>query len=81
MAGLVIGTGVLVTQVVANSVNQAGWRPWLVVVGWVAVVALATMLVKLRGSTGLASRPLGPMGGHGGTHPGDGMHAGDGNGS
>ena len=75
-----IGLGVAVTLVVANVVNDAGWNPWVVSVCWVAAVALATLLVKARRNTGLASRPMGPMGGHGGSHPGDGMHAGDGGG-
>lgn len=36
------------------------------------------VLVKLRGGTGLSAKPMRPMGGQGGSHPGDGMHAGDG---
>jgi hypothetical protein len=71
----VMGTGVLATLVVANAINHAGWSPWLVVVGWGALVALATVLFKLRGSTALGSGSVGPMGGRG-THTGDGMHGG-----
>lgn len=72
-----IGLGALATLLVTNAINHAGWNPWVVVVGWAAIVALASMLIKLRGSTGFDSRPMGPMGG---THPGDGMNAGDGGG-
>jgi hypothetical protein len=66
-----IGLGTLGTLLVTNAVNHAGWNPWVVVVGWAVIVALAAMVMKLRGSTGLGSRPMGPMGG---THPGDGMN-------
>jgi hypothetical protein len=73
-----IGLGTLVTLLVTNAVNHAGWNPWVVAVGWAVIVALAGMVVKLRGSTGLGSRAMGPMGGQGGTHPGDGMSTGGG---
>jgi len=76
----VIGLGVAATLVIANAVNHAGWNPWVTVVAWAGIVALVAMLVKLRGSTGLSSRPMGPMGGRGSTHPGDGINAGDGGG-
>ena len=78
IAIVAIGTGVLATLLVANAVNHAGWSPWTVAVGWGAAVGVAALLIKLRGSTGLASRPLGPMGGHGSTQPGDGTNAGGG---
>jgi hypothetical protein len=59
IAILVIGTGVLATLLVANAVNHAGWDPWLVAVGWVAVVGVFTVSIKLRANSGLT----GPMGG------------------
>jgi hypothetical protein len=73
-----IGLGVVATLIVANAFYHAGWRLWIVAIGWAGIIALATIFIKLRGSTGLGSRTMGPMGGQGGTHPGDGMHAGDG---
>jgi hypothetical protein len=78
IAVVAIGLGTLGTLLMTNAVNHAGWNPWVVVVGWAFIVALAAMVIKLRGSTGLASRPMGPMGGRDGVHPGDGMNAGDG---
>jgi hypothetical protein len=72
-----IGLGALATLLVTNAVNHAGWNPWVVVVGWAAIVALASMGIKLRGAS-LGSRPMGPIGGRGGSHPGDGINASDG---
>ena len=77
IAALAVGAGMLATLAVANAVNHAGWSPWTVLVGWVAIVAVATILIKLRGSTALGSGTTGPMGGHKSTRPGDGIHGGD----
>ncbi|HEY7593957.1 MAG TPA: hypothetical protein VH969_12455 [Actinophytocola sp.] len=78
IAIVVIAVAVLATLIVANTINHAGWNPWVVTLGCATVVGLGTVLIKLRGSTGLNAKPMGPMGGQGGSHPGDGMHAGDG---
>jgi hypothetical protein len=47
--------------VVANAINHDGWNPWAVAVSWAGIVALAPILVKLRGSAELSSRTLRPM--------------------
>jgi hypothetical protein len=74
------GLGVAGTLVIANAVNHANWSPWGVSFGWIVIVALATLLIKLRHSSG---RGLGPniAGSQWTTGPGDGMSAGDGGGS
>lgn len=74
----VAALGVVGTLLVANAVNHAGWSPWTAALGWAGIVALGTVLVKLRGSPGLGSRAVGPMGDRGGAQPGDGMQAGGG---
>jgi hypothetical protein len=65
--------GTAATLVVANAVNHSGWSPWAVALGWIVLVGLATVLVKLRHSSGLGMP--GP-GGHGTLGPGDGTQGG-----
>jgi hypothetical protein len=67
--------GTVATLVLANAVNHSGWSPWGVALGWLVLVGLATMLVKLRHSSGTGMP--GP-GGHGSLGSGDGPPAGGG---
>jgi hypothetical protein len=72
------GLGTLATLMISNAINHAGWSPWAVVLAWIAIVAVATMLVKLRRTSlhgfdprGADSRWGGPGAGEGGM-PADG---------
>jgi hypothetical protein len=65
---------------IANVVNHAGWSPWVVVVSWIAVIAVATRLVKLRRTSLHGFDPRGANNRWGQTTPGDGMHSGGGSG-
>jgi hypothetical protein len=73
VAAMVLGA--VATLLVANALNHAGWSPWTVSVSWIAGIALATMLVKLRHSSGAG---IPQPGGHGAPGGGDGMQAGGG---
>jgi hypothetical protein len=72
------GLGVLATLVATNAINHAGWSPSPVAIGWIAIVALATMLIKLRHSSFRGLGPGAPGNHWPGTAGGDGISGGGG---
>ena len=72
------GLGVLATLIVTNAINHAGWNPWPVVLTWIAITALATLLIKLRRSSLRGLDPGAPGTHWAGTGAGDGISGGDG---
>lgn len=66
------GLGVLITLIVTNAINHAGWSPWAVVLGWIAIIAVATLFIKLRHSSLHGIGPGAPGDHWPGTGAGDG---------